>query len=316
MSKLKILAARDVKDAYKLPTGSVGLNRALNDGLMGGRIHIYWGPKASGKSTQAMFSIAEAQRLGKTCMYVDSEKTFSSVWAKKCGVDIDDLRYVRSNKAEDILETIMPMIEKEEIDLVVIDSLSSIFTGGHIDKADSNAIGINARSSNFLTSKLLAAMQWETQIIIIAHANMAASSMGMSLQAKISKSVEHWASTIIKFRLGFSKDNDFRDDGARQVYWVVEKSKHSLYPVDGKYWFSAQSEAVYIDHAYEVAELCKEEGIVAGTTWLSYGDQKWQGLKNFAAALKADPDLLQFFIDRLNEVEVKASEIEDDEDAD
>lgn len=314
MSKLKILSANDIEDAYTLETGSIGLNRALNGGLMGGRFHIYWGPKASGKTTQALFSIAEAQRLGKTCLYVDAEKTFSKIWAAKCGVDVHDLRYIRSNKVEDILETILPLIEKGEIDVVVVDSLSSIFLSSHIESPDSKGIGIGARSMNFLTSKLLAALQWETQVIMIAHGNMASNAMGMSLQAKTSKSVEHWASTIVKFRLGGSQSNDFRDDGARQVYWTVEKSKHSPYPVSGAYWLSAQSPAVFIDQATEVANLCKEAGVVQGATWLSYGDQKWQGTKNFAADLKSDRDLFNFFLDKLNSIEVLPEEVEAEED--
>jgi recombination protein RecA len=107
---LKILSAR-LPDPEFLPTASFGINRALGgEGLEAGRIHVYWGPKASGKTSMSFHQIRMAQDQGKKCVYWDSEKAFSMKWAQKCGVDVDALGYLRTNSAEKGLVTPMPHV--------------------------------------------------------------------------------------------------------------------------------------------------------------------------------------------------------------
>jgi recombination protein RecA len=311
MAKLKILSGR-IAPAYKLPTGSYGLNKALNGGLQGGRVHVYWGAKASGKTTQALMSVAEAQRLGKTCMWIDAEKTYDSAWAEKCGVDIDSLLVIRALSVEDILTTIVPMIRKGEIDVVVIDSLSTVSTDAFFDDPTYKGIGTGARATNILVHKILEAIDLETQVICIAHANMAQAGQGMSLQAKISKSVEHWASTIVMFRLGGSKD-DTRSDGAKQIYWDVKKSKQSLYPVKGQYWFCVTDNAIFIDQAAELVTAAVEAEIIERKgAWYRFDGDMWQGEAAVVSALKTDNDLRLKIEEALSTVEVVVEEEENE----
>src|ERR1051325_3664852 len=95
---------------WKLPLGSYSLNRALGGGLESGRFHLFWGPKASTKSTQALYAIANAQKMGKHCLYIDAEKTYDGDYAEKCGVDIDELELLDegANVAEDMLTALLP----------------------------------------------------------------------------------------------------------------------------------------------------------------------------------------------------------------
>src|SRR5688572_27252849 len=126
MAKLEVLTARLPEPEF-LPTPSFGINRALGGkGLSSGRIHVFWGQKASGKSTAAFHQIAYAQKQGKVCIYIDAERAFPMKWAEKCGVDLDACKYIRANSAEKILELLMPMVDRGEVDLIVVDSLSSI----------------------------------------------------------------------------------------------------------------------------------------------------------------------------------------------
>lgn len=295
MAKGSLLLRGDFEDPYKLEGPSVGLNDALNGGLMAGRLHILWGPKASGKTTYAMHCLAEAQRLGKNCVYVDAEKTYSRSWAEACGVDTKKLGVLRANSAETILKELQEPIMKGEIDFFIIDSLSSIWIDSYTDKTDSNPIGVGARSSNFLVGKLLDALQLETMGIIIAHMTMTqGGGQGMFAAPKISKSVEHWASTIIKFQKSGSKD-DVREDGAFLVKWKVEKSKQSKYPADGQYFLKVEQDedgaSIDFDNYTELVEIAKARDVIEGTVWLNFGDFKAQGKNKFANALRDDPEL-------------------------
>lgn len=297
MAKLSWMRGR-FPDPEVLPTPSFGLNRALNGGLFSGRIHVFWGPKASTKTTAALYMIAEAQRQGKSCAFVDAEKTYNSTWAEMCGVDDDALMKIRANGAESLLELICPALEKGEVDLLVVDSLSSIVFETYFEKPENNAMGTYARSSKFFTHKILNALQHDQQVIFISHAAIDLSGQRPALRAALGNAIEHWASTIVKFQLRYGKSNDRESDGARKVTWRIDKSKTSPYPIEGDYYFM-QDEAS-IDTIAEIAGYAIEEGVVQkGGAWIYYpdkdtcGENRYQGEPRFVAALKEDEVLLK-----------------------
>lgn len=318
MAKLSWLTAR-IPEPEILPTPSFGLNRALNGGLHSGRIHVYWGPKASGKTTAALHQIAAAQRQGKICGYVDAERAFNPIWAEACGVDIDALRYIDKNIAEELVELICPSLQKGEIDLLVVDSLSSLGLKSYLEKPEQNAIGSYARASKFFTHKLLNVLNHNQQIILISHAAIDMSGQYPVLRAAIGNAIDHWASTIIKFQIRHGEKNTRDEDGARRVAWRVDKSKTSKYPIEGDYWF-VQDEAT-IDYLAEVASYCADEGVVqkAGA-WIYYpdkdscGENRWQGEAKFLAALREDIVLKESIEKDLLAVGVKVVD-EDEDDA-
>lgn len=287
MAKLKILSGR-IEEPYTVPTPSLGINKALNGGLKSRTINIFWGPKASGKTTIGLHIIGAAQKAGHKCVYVDAEKTYSPVWAEKCGVNIDELAYCAGNSVEDITDTLIKDIAAGKYHVILIDSLSSIFVDSYLD-TDSNGIGISARSQNTLMAKMLNALTPETMVIAIAHANMAQAGQGMIPAAKISKSVEHWASTILKIRQALGKDD--RKGNAIRVTWELQKSKQSLYPMEGEYWFD--TDHVAFDNILEIARLAIDNELVqvAGAGWITIGDQKVQGEENFANLLLSSQQL-------------------------
>lgn len=295
MAKLTWLTAR-VPEPEILPTPSFGLNRALNGGLYSGRIHVYWGPKASGKTTAALHQIAEAQRQGKICGYIDAERSFNRVWAEKCGVDVDALRYINKNIAEELAELVCPSLASGEIDLLVVDSLSSLGLSSYLEKPEQNAMGSYARASKFFTHKVLNVLNHDQQVIFISHAALDLSGHHPTQRAAIGNAIDHWASTIVKFQLRMGKDN-LREDGARRVTWRIDKSKTSPYPIEGDYYFQ-QTEA-NIDYLAEIASYCAVEGVVQkGGSWLYYpdketcGEDKWISEAKFVIALRERDELL------------------------
>jgi recombination protein RecA len=309
VAKLQVLSGR-IADPYMLPTPSFNLNRALGGGLLSGRIHIFWGPKASGKTTVALHQIAEAQRLGKRCLFVDAEKTYRASWAEKCGVNVDDLQVIQqgANVAEDLLTVLLPMVEKESIDVVVIDSLSSVLLSSFFEKPESNPVGIFARSAKFVLIKLLNALGPETQIILISHASLDLSGYHPTLTASIGNATAHWASTIIGFKQGNNKKEDFRDDGSRKVRWKIDKSKQNVYPVDGEYWFNAKTAT--IDQEDEIITAAIELEIISQkASWFSYDGAKYQGTNGIKAAIQEIPDMLDAIKREIEEFDIANREI-------
>lgn len=312
------LTAR-LPEPYYLPFPSFGLNRALGGyGLASGRISVYWGQKASGKSSLALMQIAHAQQQGKVCAYIDAERALDQHWAEKCGVDVDALLYKRENSAEDILIDLLPDLDAGKIDVVVADSLSSINFDMYFDTQDptKNAMGSYARSSKMFTHKVLSHLGYDQHVILISHAAMDLSGQRPMLRAAVGNAIEHWASTIIKV----TKSNDRKriEDGGEfciPVDWTVNKSKQSVYPVSGKFNFNPNT--AEIDGTGEILSYAVEEGLIeTGGAWHYYPNKedaliKGQGRAKTIDMLNHSPELLQEITEKLSANTVVAEE--DDE---
>ena len=111
-----------------IPTGSIGLDLALGiGGLPRGRIIEIYGPESSGKTTVALHSVAEAQKLGGTAAFIDAEHALDPVYAKALGVDIDSLLVSQPDTGEQGLDIAEALVRSGAVDIVVIDSVAVIF---------------------------------------------------------------------------------------------------------------------------------------------------------------------------------------------
>jgi recombination protein RecA len=316
MAKLKWLSARLPEPEY-LSTPSFGVNRALGGrGIREGGIHTIWGAKTSGKSTWCLYLIAQAQREGKVCAYVDAEKTFSSSWAQKCGVDVDALLLARANSAEDLLDLIIPDLASGKIDLLIFDSIQSTNFDSFFDKpASSGGMGSYARSSKLVTHKILNALQPNQHVVFISHAAMDLSGTYPVLKAAIGNSIEHWSSTIIKLTKKMGKDSIRESDKAHTVKWKIEKSKQSEYPIEGEFYFT--SSTAQIDVIDEIVTAAIDEGLISGGGWPTYrkGEddaRQWRSKAALVEALKGEEaDFLEQLKKELNEIAVHAQEDEE-----
>lgn len=261
-----------------------------------------------------MQQIAQAQKEGKVCAYIDAERAFSPEWAEKCGVDLDSLLYIRKNAVEDILELLLPDLQNERIDLVVVDSLSSMNYRSFYDKPESNPMGSAARSSKFFTQKVLESLGHHQQIILISHAAMDLSGHYPVLKAAVGSAIDHWTSTQIRFQKLNGKDN-VNEDGSFKVKWVVGKSKQSVYPVEGYYYFNPHT--ALIDTVAEVATYAIENELIAKSgAWLYLNkgepnEVKWHGEARFADALRTNADLYAALCEALNNIGVVPLEEEE-----
>ncbi|MCX6719186.1 MAG: recombinase RecA [Candidatus Taylorbacteria bacterium] len=151
-----------------IPTGSLGLDWALGiGGVPRGRIIEIFGPESSGKTTLALHIVAEAQKLGGVCAYIDAEHAMDPEYSKKLGVKIDDLLISQPDTGEQALEIVDSLIRTNKMDVVVIDSVAALTPRAEIE-GDMGAyhVGTQARLMSQALRKLTAIVAKSKAIVI------------------------------------------------------------------------------------------------------------------------------------------------------
>ncbi|WP_310476343.1 recombinase RecA, partial [Sandarakinorhabdus sp.] len=141
------LGQRDAMEIESISTGSLGLDIALGiGGLPRGRVVEIYGPESSGKTTLALHVIAEAQRNGGTAAFVDAEHALDPVYAKKLGVNIDELIVSQPDTGEQALEIVDTLVRSNAIDVLVIDSVAALVPRAEIEgEMGDSHVGLQAR---------------------------------------------------------------------------------------------------------------------------------------------------------------------------
>jgi recombination protein RecA len=151
-----------------VPTGALALDLALGvGGLPRGRVTEIYGPESSGKSTLAMHVVAEAQRMGGICAYVDAEHAMDPIYARAIGVDVDELLISQPDTGEQALEITDMLVRSGAIDVIVIDSVAALTPRAEIegDMGDSH-VGLQARLMSQALRKLTANLNKTNTICI------------------------------------------------------------------------------------------------------------------------------------------------------
>jgi recombination protein RecA len=164
------LSGGDVAEIGTIPTGSVGLDLALGvGGLPRGRVIEIYGPESSGKTTLTLHAIAEAQRAGGVCAFIDAEHALDVSYARKLGVRIEDLLVSQPDHGEQALEIADKLVGTGAIDLIVIDSVAALVPKAEIEGEMGDAhMGLQARLMSQALRKLTAATaRTNTAIIFI-----------------------------------------------------------------------------------------------------------------------------------------------------
>ena len=152
------LDGTEVHDIETIPTGSLTLDLALGvGGIPRGRVVEIYGPESSGKTTLTLHAIAQAQKLGGTCAFIDAEHAFDSGYAKKLGVKIDELLMSQPDCGEQALEITDQLVRSGAVDLIVVDSVAALTPKAEIegDMGDSH-MGLQARLMSQALRKLTA----------------------------------------------------------------------------------------------------------------------------------------------------------------
>ncbi len=157
-----------VKNVEAVSTGSLGLDVALGvGGLPRGRIIEIYGPESSGKTTLTLHAIAECQKAGGTCAFVDAEHALDTTYAEKLGVNVDDLLVSQPDNGEQALEIVDTLVRSGALDMIVVDSVAALTPKAEIegDMGDSH-VGLQARLMSQALRKLAGTVNRSKSMVV------------------------------------------------------------------------------------------------------------------------------------------------------
>jgi recombination protein RecA len=167
-SIMKLGAREAVAETEVVSTGSLGLDIALGiGGLPRGRIVEIYGPEGSGKTTLALHAVAEAQRAGGTCAFIDAEHAVDPAYAKRLGVNVEDLLISQPDSGEQALEIVDTLVRSSAVDVLVIDSVAALVPKAELEgEMGENHPGLQARLMSQALRKLTGSISKSRTIVI------------------------------------------------------------------------------------------------------------------------------------------------------
>ncbi len=300
----------NVENVEVIPTGSLALNHALGvGGYPKGRIIEIYGPESSGKTTLAIHAIAEAQKAGGIAAFIDAEHAFDRFYAKKLGVDVDNLWMSQPDNGEQALEIADQLIRSSAIDIIVIDSVAALTPKAELegDMGD-NKVGLQARLMSQALRKLTATInKTNTTCIFI---NQLREKIGVMFGNPETTTGGNALKFYASVRLDIRKVTTLKDGDqpiGNQVRVKVVKNK--VAPPFRKAEFEI-SFGEGISRVGEVGDLGGEYGIIKKSgSWFSYNETKiGQGRDAVKKILADNPELLDELSERVSEALSKAEE--------
>jgi recombination protein RecA len=280
-------------DIETVSTGSLGLDIALGvGGLPRGRVIEIYGPESSGKTTLALHTVAEAQKKGGICAFVDAEHALDPVYARKLGVNIDELLISQPDAGEQALEIADTLVRSGAVDVVVIDSVAALVPRAELEGEMGESLpGLQARLMSQALRKLTASInKSKTMVIFINQIRMKIGVMYGSPETTTGgNALKFYASVRLDIRrIGAIKDRDEVTGNQTRVKVV----KNKLAPP----FKQVEFDIMYGEGVSKLGELI-DLGVKAGVVeksgaWFSYDSQRiGQGRENAKAFLKANPDM-------------------------
>ncbi|AZO76580.1 MULTISPECIES: recombinase RecA [unclassified Bosea (in: a-proteobacteria)] len=274
-------------------TGSLGLDIALGvGGLPRGRVVEIYGPESSGKTTLALHTIAEAQKKGGVCAFVDAEHALDPVYARKLGVNLDDLLISQPDTGEQALEITDTLVRSGAIDVLVIDSVAALTPRAEIEgEMGDNQPGLQARLMSQALRKLTASISRSNcMVIFINQIRMKIGVMYGSPETTTGgNALKFYASVRLDIRrVSTLKERDEATGNQVRVKVVKNKVAPPFKQVEFDIMFGEG-----ISKAGELVDLGVKAGIVEKSgAWFSFDSQRLgQGRENAKTFLKTNPDV-------------------------
>ncbi|MFL5274602.1 MAG: recombinase RecA, partial [Anaeromyxobacteraceae bacterium] len=284
-----------VKDIQAVSTGSISLDIALGvGGLPRGRIIEIYGPESSGKTTLALHAIAEAQRAGGICAFVDAEHALDVTYARKLGVRTDDLLISQPDTGEQALEITETLVRSGAIDVLVIDSVAALVPRAELEGEMGDAHkGVQARLMSQALRKLTGTISKSSTIVIFIN------QIRMKIGVMFGNPETTTGGNALKFyatqrldirRIGAIKDGEQVIGNRTRVKVVKNKVAPPFKEVefDIMYGVGISREGDVLDLA-STAEVVDKSG-----AWFSFGGERiGQGREQTKAFLREHPEILQ-----------------------
>jgi len=285
------LGDKRAMDIEAVPTGSLGLDIALGiGGLPKGRIIEIYGPESSGKTTLALHSVAEAQKNGGVCAFIDAEHALDPIYASKLGVDLDDLLISQPDTGEQALEIADTLVRSGAVDLLVIDSVAALTPRAELEGEMGDSLpGLQARLMSQALRKLTGSIsKSKCMVIFINQIRMKIGVMFGSPETTTGgNALKFYASVRLDIRrIGAIKDRDEVIGNQTRVKVVKNKVAPPFRQVE--------FDILYGEGISKTGELIdlgvKAEVVEKSGSWYSYkGERIGQGREKSRAFLKENP---------------------------
>ena len=270
-----------------IPTGALSLDMALGiGGLPRGRIIEIYGPESSGKTTLALHVVAEAQKEGGEAAFIDAEHALDPVYAKKLGVDIDNLIVSQPDTGEQALEITESLVRSGALDVIVVDSVAALVPKAEIDgdMGDSH-MGLQARLMSQALRKLAGAINKSKTVLIFI--NQLREKIGVMFgnpeTTTGGRALKFYASVRLDIRKAENIKQDGEIKGSRTRVKVV---KNKVAPP----FREAEFDIVYGEG---ISRAVNMDIIEKSGSWFSYnGERIGQGRENVKKYLKQNPEIL------------------------
>jgi recombination protein RecA len=298
-SVMKLGQRDSVVDIQAISTGSLGLDIALGiGGFPKGRIVEIYGPESSGKTTLALHAVAEAQAKGGNCAFVDAEHALDPIYARKLGVNLDELLISQPDAGEQALEIADTLVRSGAIDVLVVDSVAALVPRAELEgEMGDHHVGLHARLMSQALRKLTSSIARSNCLVIFI--NQIRLKIGVMFgnpeTTTGGNALKFYASVRLDIRrIGAIKDKD--DVVGNQTRVKVVKNKVAA-P-----FRTVEFDIMYGEGISKLGELL-DLGVAAGLveksgSWFSYGEQRiGQGRENAKNFLRENPDMV-------NELEV------------
>ena len=298
-----------------VPSGSLSLDIALGvGGVPKGRVVEVYGPESGGKTTVALHMVAEVQKRGGIAGFIDAEHALDPVYAKKIGVDIDNLYISQPDTGEQALEITETMVRSGAIDIVIVDSVAALVPKAEIegDMGDSH-VGLQARLMSQALRKLTAIIGKTSCTVIFI--NQLREKVGVMFgnpeTTTGGRALKYYSSIRLEVRRGEQIKKDGEAIGNRTRIKVV---KNKVAPP----FREAEVDIIYgegISREGDILDLAAKEDIVNKSgAWYAYGGSKiGQGRENAKTYLKEHPDVMAEIDEKVREKFSKETKTEDEE---
>lgn len=276
-----------------ISTGSLSLDLALGvGGLPRGRVIEIYGPESSGKTTLALTTIAEAQKSGGSCAFIDAEHALDPEYAQKLGVKLDDLLISQPDNGEQALEITETLVRSNALDVIVVDSVAALVPRAEIEgEMGDSMMGVQARLMSQALRKLTGVVsKSKTILIFINQIRMKIGVMfGNPETTTGGNALKFYSSVRLDIRRKAALKQGEDNVGNHVAVKVVKNKVAPPFKV-------AEFDIMFgtgIDYEGEIIDLGVKYGVVdkAGS-WLSYNDEKLgQGKEGARSFLKANPEI-------------------------
>lgn len=295
-TRSRVMAAQEIS-LDRLPVSSLGLTKALGGGFGYGRQSVIYGNKSAGKSSICLQMIADAQKEGKTCAWIDAEGTYDPTWATRLGVDNSQL-IVAPSKSIDEFTAVGCDLMSAGVDVIVADSISAMLPSTYFEKEDELKQGLEGTKQIGQSSKELGiavnkfnATNKKTALVLISQVRNQFNTYGASQKPMGGFAVMFFSTTVVKLWSSASEreqltgevvigDKIVSKPVGRPVSWTVEYNKIGPPNQIGNYDFYYGGDNVGVDLVGEIVTLAEQHGLISKAGgWYTFEGEKYHGKK-------------------------------------